>query len=128
MTEAAIQRALAHAVRTPGGCLLYLSSLDGDGYAQFRQVIGGKRMRFKGHRVMYERANGPVPIGMILRHTCDNRPCVNPDHLIPGTTAENLGDTKVRGRVRNMHTVHTLGRAEQPWLALGLGPKRRGGA
>jgi len=32
------------------------------------------------------------------RHTCDNPSCVNPNHLVPGTAAENAEDKRVRGR------------------------------
>lgn len=41
---------------------------------------------------------GPIPTGKILRHTCDTPACVRPDHLIPGTQAENSQDMKSRGR------------------------------
>lgn len=37
------------------------------------------------HRVAYEVEHGPIPEGVIIRHTCDNPPCCNPEHLIPGT-------------------------------------------
>lgn len=35
---------------------------------------------------------------MIIRHTCDNRLCVNPDHLITGTFKDNAMDAVERGR------------------------------
>lgn len=41
------------------------------------------------HIVMFERANGPVPAGMELDHTCVNRSCVNPAHLEVVTHAVN---------------------------------------
>lgn len=34
----------------------------------------------------------------LIRHTCDNPPCCNPDHLIPGTQLENMRDMYERGR------------------------------
>ena len=40
-----------------------------------------------------------VPIaGMIVRHLCDNPPCINPDHLAVGTQADNLADMHEKHR------------------------------
>jgi len=44
-------------------------------------------------------ANGPRPEGdWVIRHKCDVRHCVNPDHLEIGTRADNQNDMKVRNR------------------------------
>lgn len=52
----------------------------------------------RAHRVMYEHFVERIPEGMQLRHKCDNPPCVNPDHLIPGTAADNSRDMVERRR------------------------------
>lgn len=41
-----------------------------------------------------------VPPGMVACHTCDNPPCVNPDHLFVGTRADNNRDRELKGRGR----------------------------
>lgn len=46
---------------------------------------------------------GEIPDGLVLRHKCDNRPCVNPDHLTPGTKKQNLQDCIDRGRFWGAH-------------------------
>lgn len=59
-----------------------------------------KRHAYKGalHRLMYMRANGPIPDRLFIRHKCDNPRCINPDHLEPGTPADNVRDRVERGR------------------------------
>ena len=51
------------------------------------------------HRLMWEAHNAePIPEGMVVRHTCDNTRCCNPNHLVIGTQQENVDDMYERGR------------------------------
>jgi hypothetical protein len=52
----------------------------------------------KSHRVSYELFNGPIPPGKMVCHSCDNPPCVNPEHLWIGTNRENILDSIKKGR------------------------------
>lgn len=36
--------------------------------------------------------------GVVIRHTCDNPRCINPEHLIKGTQIDNMRDRLERGR------------------------------
>lgn len=67
-------------------------------YGVIGRRIDGKTRTFKAHRVVYEYLHGPIPDGMVVMHTCDNPPCVRPDHLRLGTQGDNLRDMIAKGR------------------------------
>ena len=53
------------------------------------------------HRQAWEDANGPIPDGMHVLHSCDNKPCINPEHLFLGTHRDNMRDSAAKGRHKN---------------------------
>ena len=59
-----------------------------EGYGEGNWRINGKRIH-EAHRVAYLLLVGPIPDGMVLDHVCNNRSCVNPEHLQPKTSQEN---------------------------------------
>jgi hypothetical protein len=76
------------------GCHLWTGHRDADGYG----LTSAEGKRRVAHRVAWEVANGPIPEGMIVMHTCDNPACCNPEHLQLGTHAENTRDRIKKGR------------------------------
>ena len=78
-------------------CLIWPGMKEKAGYG--RWYVGS--LKKKAHRVIYCQHHG-IQLsdieGQIIRHTCDNRPCVNPKHLVLGTQKENISDMYARGR------------------------------
>ena len=67
-------------------CWLWTGAKSTGGYG--RIYWSGKLLQ--AHRVVYELERGPIPDGLELDHLCRVRSCVNPDHLEPVTSRENL--------------------------------------
>jgi hypothetical protein len=76
--------------KMPSGCWEWTGYCAPFGHGRYRQR--------EAHRVAFERSRGPIPAGMHVCHTCDNPPCVNPDHLWLGTNADNTRDMVAKGR------------------------------
>lgn len=69
-------------------------SSDKNGYGS----LGVKGVSHRIHRLSYELFVGEIPPGQLIRHKCDNPPCMNPEHLEPGTVRQNAIDMLERGR------------------------------
>lgn len=94
----ALDRFMSHTQIDPSGCLLWTGSRDRLGYGRFRIGTRSTDTGHRAHHAAWLLAIGPIPAGLVVRHRCDNPPCVAVDHLELGTQADNIRDRDQRGR------------------------------
>jgi hypothetical protein len=74
-----------------GDCWEWQGATRGSGYGVFRKV--------SSHRFAYQAHRGDIPDGLMVRHMCGNKLCVNPAHLETGTAQDNMDDRRRLGEV-----------------------------
>lgn len=89
-----LRKLMAKAKPSASGCIEW---------AGWRMAAGYGSMYHRGrsqptHRLAYMAAKGPIPDGLFVLHSCDNPPCINPDHLSVGTNKDNILQCIERGR------------------------------
>lgn len=88
--------------RGPNGCWTWLGSYfrqpNGEPrYGAFGMRIGGKLVTRKANRQAWRFFKNEEPGDLHVLHKCDNKSCVNPDHLYLGTHQRNMQDSRERG-------------------------------
>ena len=78
-------------------CINWSKSLGHNGYG----ITTRNNKTYRAHRLAYcdyHNIDHSDIKGMVVRHTCDNRKCINPEHLVIGTHQDNMDDMKKRNR------------------------------
>lgn len=88
-------------IKKKNGCWQWTGSTSNanKGYGHF----GFNYKSYNAHRFSYELHFGKIPKGMLVRHTCDNKFCTNPKHLLLGTPQDNTNDMFNRKRATFPH-------------------------
>ena len=88
------------------GCWNWIGSKDIEGYG----VIWDKRKdnNSRAHRISLEIAGVEIPDGLICLHQCDNKSCVNPNHIKIGTSQETQIEARDRGLLDNVPSKRKL--------------------
>ena len=76
------------------GCWIWKRSFMSNGYP----AIWSEGKVTSGQRVVYGLWFGRIDPDLFACHKCDNKKCLNPDHLFAGTHADNMRDCVNKGR------------------------------
>lgn len=85
----------------PDDCWLWTGGIHKSAGGYGRLYWEGRRL--SAHVWSFILANGEVPEGLEVCHSCDNPPCVNPGHLWAGTHGENIRDCFTKDRANRAH-------------------------
>jgi hypothetical protein len=67
-------------------CWEWTAAKSSKGYGQFAL----NKIAKSTHRISYIIHKGEIPDGLMICHTCNNPPCINPNHLYAGTSSDNM--------------------------------------
>ena len=95
----------SHITMPETGCWEWIGSIDSRGYGQM--MVDGKLVL--AHRLSMTMHNSDPIENMCVCHKCDNKTCVNPEHLFIGTHKDNAMDMVKKGRAANSAGTNNSG-------------------
>lgn len=95
--EKVAKRFYSRVIKTDS-CWIWKGTIGTDGYGS---LYDENSRQEKAHRISYRLNKGEIPKGLCVMHKCDNKLCVNPEHLSLGTRKENNLDRVKKGRTKD---------------------------
>lgn len=80
-------------------CIEWWHKFTRDGYGVMSRKDPWTGRKLSAHRMAWIECFGEIPEGMSVLHRCDNKRCVNPEHLFLGTQRDNIRDAMAKGRM-----------------------------
>jgi hypothetical protein len=85
-------------------CWEWTAAKSPNGYGQFAL----NKIAKSTHRISYIIHKGQIPDGLMICHTCNNPPCVNPNHLYAGTGKDNAQQASADGLFPSQQKTHCI--------------------
>jgi hypothetical protein len=105
--ECSLKCRLLNRIKIKDECWEWQGKITNAGYGEIRNSQKYSLV----HRLSYEIFKGEIPLDKIVCHECDNKKCINPDHLWIGTYKENYDYAKFKNRIPDQtgwkHTEET---------------------
>lgn len=108
------KESLLKKVDQSGECWIWKGAPSAQRYGQFS--INGSNI--PAHRAVYRVWKDEIPDGHYVRHKCDNRQCVRPEHLTTGTHDQNMNDIKQTNKELESLTpeeMQDIIESDDPW-------------
>ena len=106
---------------SPSGCWIWMGSINRAGYGTVRR----EKRNQAAHRYIFELEGGELSDGILLRHKCNIRQCVNPEHMMLGNQLLNSMDAMQSGRMRDAGIERERLGVSIPRLFGGIGSEKR---
>jgi len=96
MKTATLQDLFDRSIKKDNGCIEWARAITKSGYGHL--LLGDKFVY--AHRLSFELSGGVLPKGYYACHKCDNKKCINPEHIFPGTSSDNIRDAQQKGIIK----------------------------